>query len=622
MKLTLFNPQFFYQFFYSLAFVFMFCLVLYKSLKRGYHLRSVLLMLTTISLCTVIGTRIFTIPIEDWSAALQLKAPEFNNRSSIGGLLFGLIGLIISTRIFRFKRPMLDLFTWLVPVAIGITKLGCLYNGCCYGLPFNGFWGIQYPVGTHGHFNHWVSGAIGNSDKLSLSMHPVQLYETLLLFIIGYIIWKTHKKWRKNGSAMLFALCLIFSLRFGVEFFRDHSVSHFSTTHYLGIWSIQWGMLGIGLILGVILWFYEKHFRLTITKSFPKILYIHAEFIYIIILAFFIYVFRNLLVAFELRVVWIMFIPAIIMSFYYLFTEVRLRNHRKLVALWLLTPFYVLAQTIPDQTPVIKKYKRIDIGGSFGDFSNTIKYNPQQVVAQQGQPQTLGGCGPATGTTYTTAYSYEFFKESYQVGGAGYSQVIIKGNKINTYGVNISGGSIKRTNLSTNYSESEFIYAINPYAKWDWKWLGVGVGFQLGKLRVNKNETITIGEETIAIDNENLDDLTKHHTFLPEFHIRVGPKKYLDIDYNYGFIMPSAYPTLYSRSSIGSAFGLSQDYSLRFGQIWNLKTGYMSAEALLTNKIGVNLMYVFKKTNNEIDKDDISGKFLFSLNYRFGHQQK
>jgi phosphatidylglycerol:prolipoprotein diacylglycerol transferase len=595
MTIPINNPFAFYELFYQLAFLFLFSVVIYKSIKQGYHLRSVLLMLTTITLFTVIGSRLFTIPIENWIAAINIKTLEFSNRSSIGGLLFGFIGLIISQRIFRFKRPMFDLLAWTGPIALGIMKLGCLFNGCCYGLPYNGLLAIQYPVTSNAHYNHWFSGGIENDAILSLAIHPVQLYESLILFIVGYIAWKTHKTWKKNMSAMLFTLFAYFTLRFGVEFFRDHSVSQFGTTHYLGVWVYQWVMLGFGLFLAAILWLNEKRLKIEIIKGRQNSPYLHADFIYIITLSFFIYTFTGLLSPFELIVVWMMFIPAIILSFNYLYAENRLRNHRKLIAILLLTPFYVLAQTIPDQTPEIKKYKRIDLGGSFGNFTNEVSFNPEQ-----------NDCG---GTSYTN----EYFRQVYQMAGAGYSLVSTKNNKTNTFGINASGGNIKSTNLSTNDTQSEFIFAVNPYWKWDSKWFGAGLGFQFGKLRVNKNETI---------DASNVEDAQKNYMLLPEFHARFGPKKYFDIDYNYGFMMPSAYPTLYSRSSIGSAFGLSQDYSLRYGHIWNLDTGYISAEALITESLGINAMYIFKENNFDFLQNQNSGKFVLSLNYRFGHKTK
>lgn len=594
MNISVDNPQAFYQFFYLFAFVFMFSVVIYKSIKRGYSLSSVLLMLLTITLFIVVGSRLFTIPIEDWLSSISTRSTEFNNRSSIGGLLFGLVGLLISQRIFRFERPMLTLFAWLGPIAIGITKLGCLFNGCCYGLPFNGFWGIQYPKGTHAHFDHWFIGNIQNDAMLSLSVHPVQLYETLMLFCIGFVVWKTHKIWKNSLSAIMFSLFLFFTLRFGIEFFRDHTISQFSTTFYWRIWSYQWGMLGLGLLLGIVLWINEKRIPAWYTERQQNLLYINTQLIYIGFISILIYTFRNLLSPYEIGVVWILFTPSIILSFYYLFTETKLRNHRIVIGMLLLAPFYVLAQSVPDQKSKEEHYKRIDLGGSFGNFANEVAFNPQQ-----------GECG--------TSYSSAYFKQVYQMAGVGYSQVNIKNNKTNTFGVNVSGGNIKSTNLETNETQSEFIYAVNPYAKWDGKWFGGGLGFQLGKLRVNKDETI---------DVSNLEDAKKNYTILPEFYLRVGPRKYLDIDYNYGFMMPSAYPTLYSRSSIGSGFGLSKDYSFRYGRIWNLETNYISAEALLTDQLGINLMYVFKEKNYQFQEDETSSKIVFSLNYRFGNKTK
>jgi len=446
-----------------------------------------------------------------------------------------------------------------------------------------------------GAFDQWFIGSIENDALLSLSVHPVQLYETLMLFFVGLVVWKTHKIWKKGISAILFSLALFFTLRFGIEFFRDHTVSQFSTTFYCGVWSYQWGMLGLGLLLGGFLWIYEKRIKLEFKVKQHNVLYINTQLIYIGFISILIYTFRNLLLPFEIGAVWILFIPSILLTFYCLFTESKLKNHRIVIGMLLLTPFYVLAQSVPDQKTKSEHYKRIDLGGSFGNFANEVAYDPRQTE-----------CG---GTTYSS----EYFKQVYQIGGVGYSQVDINNNKTYTYGVNLSGGTIKSTNLSTNESQSEFVYAVNPFLKMDGKWLGGGLGFQLGKLRVNKDETI---------EASNIDDAQKNYRILPEFYLRVGPRKYLDVDYNYGFMMPSAYPTLYSRSSIGSAFGLSQDYSFRYGHIWNLDTDYISAEALLTDNFGVNLMYIFKENNFEFQSNEASGKFVMGLNYRFGHKTK
>ncbi|WP_223550316.1 prolipoprotein diacylglyceryl transferase family protein [Aestuariivivens sp. NBU2969] len=594
MSISIDNPNVYFKLFYLLAFTFIFLVVIYKSIKRGYHLRSVLLMLTTISLFTVIGSRLFTIPIQDWLSAISTKSLVFNNRSAIGGLLFGLVGLAISQRVFGFNRPMLDLYAWIGPFALGILKFGCLVNGCCYGLPFKGFWAVHYPKGTHAHFNQWYSGLIENEALLSLSVHPVQLYESLLLFSIGYIVWKTHKLFKKNASALLFGLFLFFTMRFGIEFLRDPNGSQFSSIYYWGLRSYQWSMLGYAILTGLLLWIYETHTQKEFIKGLQNSPYIHVDFIYIICISLILYTFRALFSSYELLVVWIKFIPAILLSLYYLYSDTRLQSYRVLTSVLLLAPFYIFAQTIPNQMPEIKQYKRIDFGASFGDFANEIALNPRE-----------GECG--------TSYDYKYYKQVYQMIGLGYSQVTEKYNRTYTYGINLAGGNLKSTNLETKVSQSDFMLAANPFYKIDGKWIGAGIGLQLGKLRVNKDE---------RLDESNIEDAQKDYNILPEFYFRIGPRKYLDVDFNYGFMMPSAYPTLYSRSSIGSSLGLGHEYSFRYGRILNLNTGYVSAEALITDQFGINLMYVFKDNSFDYLDYDASGKLVFSLNYRFGHKTK
>ncbi|WMI65067.1 prolipoprotein diacylglyceryl transferase [Aestuariibaculum sp. YM273] len=594
MDITIENPRFYFKLFYLLAFVFIYAMVLYKSVQRKYHLRSVLLMLTTISLFTVLGSRLFTIPIDHWLSVIQSPANELNNRSAVGGLLFGLVGLVISQRVFGFNRPMLDLYAWLGPIALGIIKFGCLFNGCCYGVPSNAFWAVRYPVGTHAHFNQWSAGLIPSDMATTLSVHPVQLYESLILFVVGFIVYKTHKYWRKNFSAIVSSLVLFFFMRFGIEFFRDPSGSQFNDVYYYGLRWYHWSMLLYGVLASVILLIYERYLNIELIKGRQNSPFLHADFMYIILISLGLYTFKGLLSSYEIAVIWIKFLPAIVLSGYYLFTDNRLKRYRWVTSLALVMPVYVFAQTIPTQKPVVKQYHRIDFGGSFGDFANEVQYNPQE-----------GECG--------TTYDSQYFKQTYSVVGGGYSFITEKEKSRITYGANLSAGTIKSTNLSANTSESDFIFGVNPYFKVDGKWLGGGAGFQVGNLRVNKDETI---------DENNIEDAEKTYNILPEFYVRLGPKKYFDIDYNYGFMYPSAFPTLYSRVSIGSGFGLSDNYSLRYGHILNLDTGYISAEALITEQFGINIMYIFEEDYYLPFDDNTSGKVVFSLNYRFGHKSK
>lgn len=598
MEISTLNPSLYFKLFYILAFAFIFLMVIHKSIKRGYQLRSILLLLTTITLFSVIGSRLFTIPVDQWLSVLNSESNlDFSNRSAVGGLLFGFIGLIVAKQLFGFGRPLLDLYAWTVPIGLGIQKMGCFINGCCYGKPSEVFWGVAYPKGTNAHFNHWSANMIDVNAPFSMSVHPVQLYETLGLFMIAFIVWKSRSFWKKNLSTLLFSFFLFFTFRFIIEFIRDPVSSQFNEHYLFGIRTFQWMIFGVGLCLGLVLFLYEKYVKVSFESNSKPIPHFRVDITYILLISIVIYTFDGLLTKFELVAIWIKFIPAVLLSVYYLLTNLEYKKYRMALSFVLLLPFYVMAQTVQTDSSKVTKYQRIDFGGSFGDFLNEVRYNPQ-----------TNDCG---GTSYT----HEYFKNTYSIGGVGYSQITEKGNNRNTFGVNVHLGNITSTNLTTNEKKSQFTYGVNPYFKYDWNWVGLGVGLQVGSLHRNPYE---------ALDEANISDAYEKNSALFEYYFRLGRRDWLDIDYNYGFLFPSPYPTAYGRVSIGSGFGKKSDYSLRYGKIYPLESNFISAEGLITDQLGVNFMYIFKEKNDFHDGSyrDGSGKIVFGLNYRFGFKNK
>jgi len=589
MEVSVVNPLFYFKLFYVLAFLFICFAVLYQGIKRGYQIQSILLMLSTITLFTVIGTRLVTIPVEEWIQIIFSNAEViYDNRSALGGLLFGLVGLIISQRLLGFHKPILDVYAWAVPVGLGIQKIGCFINGCCFGKPSELFWAVHYPHGSQAHYSQWVSGFINQDEAFSMSVHPVQLYETIGLFLLGFTIWRTRYYWKKNLSVLLFSMVLFLFFRFLIEFIRDPASSQFEVIYTYGIKNLQWMLLIIAFLVALTLFIYEKYLKWDTVKVRKYNYNLKVDLILTILLSFIIYIFSNLLTQYELLSVWIKFIPATLLTLYYIFRKSEYTIYRLALSILLFIPIFVFAQTYEKDSLTTKKFRQLDIGGSFGDFYNEVLYNPRS-----------GECG--------TSYDHEYLKNSYNIGGIGYSQVTRKGSKENTFGVNLHGGNIKTTRLSTGDVESNFTFGLNPFYKHEGKWLGIGAGFQLGNLRKNTTDKVKSGDLSKAI---------KKHFILPEFYLRLGRRDWFDIDYNYGFLMPSAFPTTYSRVSMGSSFGLGPDYNLRYGKIYPINSDFISARAMLTDHIGVNLMYVLKE-KNRVYNDEASSKILFSINYRF-----
>ena len=611
MKIALPDPEFYFATFYVLSFAVTFMLIIVFSVRQKIPLRTVLLVLTTISLLTIIGSRLFTVPISDWNQIFSKGFSEkYPGRSAIGGIIFGLVGLIFSQKYFGLGKPLIDLYAWIAPIGFGIQKIGCFFNGCCYGKISDLPWSVQYSRGTNAHFHQWVKGMIDENAAFSLRVHPVQLYEAIFFFVIAYIVWRTRNIWKKNGSILLFSLLLFLTSRFSTEFLRDPASSDFNNNVFLGVRLFQWYLLISGVVCGLILLVYEKYLKsirlqnLTVEPSLNK------SIVYISTISLLIYVFHRIFSPFELISLYIKFIPAILLMAYYAFKSITVVRFRLATTSFFVLPLFLVSQTFsPDSTKSVrtikdfyqndvKTYKRIDIGTSFGNVFNEVQYNPHQ-----------GQCG----TTYTT----EDYKHEFRMGGAGISMITKKNNLIITKGINLYGGTDRAINLTNQTDNSDFLIGVNPYIKYDWKWIGIGVGVHAGNLRWIPQK---------QINATTFDNGTWFSPVMPEGSLRLGRRDILDMRYAYGFNFPATFPLLVNEFSIGSGFGFKTDFSIRYGFIIsqvNPSNQFFSAEGLVSKKIGLTLKYSFghsdfSNINGASMGNESAERILFGLNYRFG----
>lgn len=590
MKNSLFTPEFLFSFFYILSFVMTSVVILIIGLKRKYDIKSLLLTLTTISLFSVVGSRLMTIPISEWIHIFNSNLSfEYNGRSALGALIFGLFGLLLSQRLFQFKKPIIDLYAWVVPMGLGLQKIGCFFMGCCYGKFSDTFWSVSYPKGTQAHFNHWSSNYIENDALSSLSVHPVQLYEMIFLFIISFIVFKSIKFWKKNGSVMLFSIFLFTIFRFLIEFIRDPDSSQFNESYIMGIRSLQWIVLLIGLAIGSLLIFYEKSKDKEIFHHQVENSKMEMYISYILTISFAMYFFHELLSEFEFIVVLTKLIPTIFLVGYTVYKNDLSRKFRFISVCFLVTPLVLISQSVPSKSTDIKKYKRIDVGTSFGSFQNEILYNPQ-----------VGECG--------TSYTHEIYEYRYSMGGIGYSQITKKGNKMTSYGINLYGGNNKEINITNNTEKSKFIFGVNPYVSFEAKWIGLGGGAHFGILRWIPKDPIK--EKSFA-------DGTKSSWIAPGYYFRFGRPHILDIKYAYGFNFPSPFPSQTQAISLGTGFGLRENYRFRYGFMQSPNAKFISAEGLINQNLGISATYIYDTEGWYGQTAKSESRIVFGLNYRF-----
>lgn len=125
-----------------------------------------------------------------------------------GGLVWygGLIAAAIVGTVYAKARrwPLLkwcDFFSPVLAFSHAIGRIGCFFNGCCYGRVTGGDFGVVFEGDT-------------------FSRIPTQIYESAALFIFSfYLFWSIHKRHR-DGEIFVQYLLLYGALRFLIEFFR------------------------------------------------------------------------------------------------------------------------------------------------------------------------------------------------------------------------------------------------------------------------------------------------------------------------------------------------------------------------------------------------------------------
>lgn len=163
----------------------------------------------------------------------------FHNFSG-GFVFYGSFVTIIPIVIWYLKRykipilPMLDILAFTTIIAHSLGRIGCFNAGCCYGSQTDSIFGVVFP----------------NSNNLTV--HPTQLYETIILILLAIVLLYIKKQQQFNGQIFLLYVSFYAISRAVLELFRgdkrgfiiENLISH---SQFIAI-----------LILVTALFFYKK----------------------------------------------------------------------------------------------------------------------------------------------------------------------------------------------------------------------------------------------------------------------------------------------------------------------------------------------------------------------------
>jgi len=141
-----------------------------------------------------------------------------------GGLIGGALGLFIYTKQFRLKfLPFADIYAVVLPLGHAIGRMGCLFAGCCYGMPYNGPLAITY---------YDTAGNV----PFGVPLFPIQALEAFLLLLLFALNLLIYLRGKKSGTTSAVYLICYSILRFVLEIFRGDGIRGISA----GLSTSQW----------------------------------------------------------------------------------------------------------------------------------------------------------------------------------------------------------------------------------------------------------------------------------------------------------------------------------------------------------------------------------------------
>jgi phosphatidylglycerol:prolipoprotein diacylglycerol transferase len=221
----------------------------------------------------------------------------------LGGVLLAIAVIFLYLVYHKLPiRQYLDILAVGLMAALMFGRIGCFFNGCCFGKPSDVPWAVRFPYGSDAYVSQvfadparnraepqlklpedyfryeLVNGlyepvlksfglltpeqqqAVTKGPYRCLPVHPTELYSSAnaaLICLLLFLLWKRSQNVRKAGKrgfltapGCTFALMFILygATRFGIEFFRGDNPFEIkgiglTISQYIGIGLVIFGLL-------------------------------------------------------------------------------------------------------------------------------------------------------------------------------------------------------------------------------------------------------------------------------------------------------------------------------------------------------------------------------------------
>jgi phosphatidylglycerol:prolipoprotein diacylglycerol transferase len=222
--------------------------------RRGYDPAPVGDLVFAAVVGGLLGAKIYyAILVQDMGALFQRAGFVF-----WGGLVGGILATAL---VVRFKKlrwsTIADASAMSLAAAYSVGRTGCWAVGDDYGRPWDSPLAVQFPEGappsTAANMSQLfgVSFPAGTDPSAVIAVHPTQIYEVLLGFLMFLIVWRFRD--HKHAAGWLFGLYAVLAgiERFVIEFVRAKDDRFFG-----GLTLAQ--MIALGFVAAGVAWMYSR----------------------------------------------------------------------------------------------------------------------------------------------------------------------------------------------------------------------------------------------------------------------------------------------------------------------------------------------------------------------------
>lgn len=207
---------------YGLALAISFFLGVWLAVKRaeksGQRSQDMIDLSFIIIIAAIIGSRLFYVAYhtEEFAGHWLDAINPFQSSGSIGiaglsmmgGVVLAIIGSMIYFIVKRMSPwPLLDSMAPSFFLGLGISRLGCFLNGCCYGIQSDAWCSVTFPFHNH-------------------SVYPTQIFSSIAGFIMLVLLLLIERKKKSfDGFTFWIALMMYSIWRFSIDFIRFYEES-------------------------------------------------------------------------------------------------------------------------------------------------------------------------------------------------------------------------------------------------------------------------------------------------------------------------------------------------------------------------------------------------------------